>query len=73
MRSQIDRYQIYFELSHHGKTEQASSIGFWSLLFLFLILGISFWQLRRMLKTCSGYKNRGEKNGQWAVGLSSAG
>ncbi len=49
MRSQIDQYQIYFELSHHGKTEQASSIGFWSLLFLFLILGISFWQLRRML------------------------
>ncbi len=56
MRNQIDQYQIYFELSHHGKTEQTSTIGFWSLLFLFLILGISFWQLRRMLKPVQDIK-----------------
>lgn len=56
MRNQVDDFQVYFEISHLGNRDQSNRIRLWSVLGLLLILVLSFYQLRRMLRPVQDIK-----------------
>ncbi len=63
MRNQLDDFQVYFEINHAGNEEQSNKIRTWSVLCLLLILVLSFYQLRRMLRPVQDIKQGVKKMG----------
>ena len=63
MRNQLDDFQVYFEIDHAGNEEQSNKIRTWSVLCLLLILVLSFYQLRRMLRPVQDIKQGVKKMG----------
>ncbi len=63
MRNQVDDFKVYFEISHLGNEAQSKRIRVWSMLCLLLILVLSFYQLRRMLRPVQDIKQGVKKMG----------